>query len=58
MAASVADFVLPPADIAKRLVQLARHPYVVRNPEQRDDAVQVAELDLNSTFHLLQMSCK
>ena len=58
MAAGVADFVLAPADIAKRLVHLARHPYVVGKSEQQHleegDVAQDAEFDLNKTFHLLR----
>jgi len=54
VAAGVADFVLPPADIAKRLVQLARHPYVARKPEPHDDAAQEVGFDLNRIFHLLR----
>jgi two-component system CheB/CheR fusion protein len=54
MAAGVVDFVLTPAEIAKRLVQLARHPYVARKPARHDDAEDV-EFDLNRIFHLLRM---
>jgi two-component system CheB/CheR fusion protein len=54
VAAGVADFVLAPADIAKRLARLARHPYVLHKPEQHDDAAQLAEFDLNKALHLLR----
>lgn len=54
VAAGVADFVLTPADIAKRLVRLAEHPYVLQKPEQPDDAAQLAEFDLNKALHLLR----
>ncbi len=54
VAAGVADFVLAPADIAKRLVHLARHPYITSKPEQHLDVAQDAEFDLNETFHLLR----
>jgi len=54
VAAGVADFVLPPAGIAERLVQLARRPYVPHEPEQRDDTAQDVEFDLNRIFHLLR----
>ena len=55
VAAGVADFVLTPADIAKRLARLARHPYVVHKHEQHDDAAaQLAEFDLNKALHLLR----
>ena len=36
MAAGVADFVLSPADIAKRLAELVRHPYLARDAEVSD----------------------
>jgi len=54
IAAGVADFVLPPAEIAKRVVRLAQHPYVARKPEQSDDAAQETEFELNRVFHLLR----
>ncbi|HLK21682.1 MAG TPA: chemotaxis protein CheB, partial [Bryobacteraceae bacterium] len=43
VAAGVADFVLTPAEIAKRLIQLARHPYVARTPPDHDDAAEDVE---------------
>jgi two-component system CheB/CheR fusion protein len=54
MAAGVVDFVLAPADIAKRLVQLARHPYVTSKSDQHPDVAPDADFDLNKTFHLLR----
>src|SRR5712692_10046078 len=33
-AAGVVDFVLPPEEIAKRLVRITRHPYVALKPEE------------------------
>ena len=56
VAAGVADFVLPPADIAKRLVKLARHPYVVDGQPGRrdDDTPQEVDFDVNRIFHLLR----
>jgi two-component system CheB/CheR fusion protein len=54
IAAGVADFVLSPAEIAKRVVRLAQHPYVARKPEQRDDAARETEFELNRIFHLLR----
>jgi two-component system CheB/CheR fusion protein len=55
MAAGVADFVLTPSEIAKRLVQVARHPYVAKKPAPHDDATEDIEFDLNRIFHLLLM---
>ena len=54
IAAGVVDFVLPPAEIAKRVVRLAQHPYVAPKPEDEDDAAPAAELDLNRIFQLLR----
>ncbi|MDD5544176.1 MAG: chemotaxis protein CheB [Acidobacteriia bacterium] len=54
IAAGVADFVMPPTEIAKRLVRLAQHPYVARKPEQADDAAQETEFELNRVFRLLR----
>ena len=54
IAAGVADFVLPPAEIAKRVARLAKHPFVARKAEETDDAAQQMEFELNRVFHLLR----
>ncbi|SPF56194.1 Methylase of chemotaxis methyl-accepting protein [Candidatus Sulfopaludibacter sp. SbA4] len=54
IAAGVVDFILPPDEIAKRVVRLAKHPYVARKPEEADDRAEEMELDLNRIFHLLR----
>jgi len=54
IAAGVADFVLAPDEIAKRLVSLARHPYVaLKSPEDGEAALET-ESALNRIFHLLR----
>src|SRR5207302_9042111 len=54
IAAGVADFVLAPDEIAKRLVRLARHPYVaLKSPEDGEAALET-ESALNRIFHLLR----
>ncbi len=53
IAAGVADFVLAPEEIAKRLVRLAQHPYAAK-AEQDSAAEQEAESALNRIFHLLR----
>lgn len=46
IAAGVADFVLPPAEIAKRVVRLARHPYVASTQDHADDVSQERQFQL------------
>ena len=53
MAAGVADFVLSPADIAKRLAELVRHPYLARDAEVSETQPD-PEFDPNTIFHLLR----
>jgi two-component system, chemotaxis family, CheB/CheR fusion protein len=55
IAAGVVDFVLPPEEIAKRVVRLARHPYVARKPEEESEAAEEAEAALNRVFHILRI---
>ncbi|MGJ5818840.1 chemotaxis protein CheB [Paludibaculum fermentans] len=54
IAAGVVDFILPPAEIAKRVVRLAQHPYVARKSDQAEEAGQAAEVELNRIFRLLR----
>ncbi len=54
IAAGVADFVLPPAEIAKRVVRLAQHPYVARKHEEAEGAAQETEFEFNRIFQLLR----
>jgi two-component system CheB/CheR fusion protein len=54
IAAGVVDFVLAPDEIAKRLVRLARHPYVALASGQAGEAALDTEGALNTIFHLLR----
>ena len=54
IAAGVADFVLAPDEIAKRLVRLARHPYLALKSPEDGEATQETESALNRIFHLLR----
>ena len=54
MAAGVADFVLTPEQIAKRLVAIARNPYVILKPEEAVKAEPDTELELNKIFGALR----
>ncbi|MEO7145722.1 MAG: chemotaxis protein CheB, partial [Bryobacteraceae bacterium] len=53
IAAGVVDFVLPPEEIAKRLVRLAQHPYVAL-PEDVHEAAHDTDSALNRIFHILR----
>ena len=54
IAAGVVDFVLTPEDIAKRLVRIARHPYIAKTPEDGGQEAYETELALNRMFQLLR----
>ena len=54
IAAGVVDFVLAPEEIAKRLVRLARHPYVALTSEQAGEPEAEAEGALNRIFRLVR----
>ena len=54
IAAGVVDFVLAPAEIAKRLIGLAHHPYVLRKAAESGQPAQETEVELNNIFHLLR----
>jgi len=53
IAAGVADFVMAPDQIAKRLVRIARHLHLAPNSPE-DDAAQEEEFALNRIFQLLR----
>lgn len=55
VAAGAVDFVMPPSNIAAELLQIARHPYVLRKPE--DDAAedrQISDERLGAIFALVR----
>lgn len=54
IAAGVVDFVLPPAEIARQVAALARHPYVQADPAQVEGSSPDAETDLTPVFALLR----
>jgi two-component system CheB/CheR fusion protein len=54
IAAGVVDFVLAPAEIAKRLVRLAQHPFVEVEAGENSEAAKETESALNRIFHLLR----
>ena len=54
IAAGVADFVLPPAEIARRVARLKNHLHSGHAESREDDADQEAEVQLNRLFHLLR----
>ncbi len=55
IAAGVVDFVLPPEEIAKRLVRFAQHPaYGSVKAEETGEAAQETETALNRIFHVLR----
>jgi two-component system CheB/CheR fusion protein len=54
IAAGVVDFVLPPDEIAKKLVRFARHPFVTWKSEEHGDASPEMESALNRIFQLLR----
>jgi two-component system CheB/CheR fusion protein len=54
VAAGVVDFVLPPAEIARQVVTLARHPYVHSESETAGEPRPAAEADLNRMFAALR----
>ncbi|MGH9609271.1 MAG: CheR family methyltransferase, partial [Bryobacteraceae bacterium] len=54
IAAGVVDFVLPPEEIAKRLVRLAQHPFVTPKSGEDGEAAQELDSGLNRIFHLLR----
>ncbi len=53
IAAGVVDFVLPPQEIARRLIRLVHHPYVARRGDE-DDAQKETESALNRIFLVLR----
>ena len=56
IAAGLADFVLPPARIAKELLRIARHPYARPPAEPRAELEPAVEReDLNKIFVLLRL---
>ncbi len=56
IAAGVVDFVLPPEEIAKRLVRLAQHPYVPEKSGDDSETAKETETALNRIFYLLHRS--
>ena len=54
IAAGIVDFVLAPDEIAKRLVRIARHPYVAPASGQAGEAVVETGSALDRIFHLLR----
>lgn len=57
IAAGCVDFVLPPAEIARELVRIARHPYVTReSKEATTELVPEHHSALNTIFHLIRKS--
>jgi two-component system CheB/CheR fusion protein len=54
IAAGVVDFVLPPGEIARRLVRLAQHPYVTRKSHEDSEEAQEMDTALNRIFHILR----
>jgi PAS domain S-box-containing protein len=54
IAAGVVDFVLAPAEIAKRLAWLAQHPYMALKPEDDGEAGQETDSALNRIFRILR----
>lgn len=55
-ATGVVDYVLPPADIARELSRLSRHPYLIPPPEETADleVLPDGESELRKIFRLLQ----
>jgi two-component system CheB/CheR fusion protein len=54
IAAGVVDFVLPPGEIATRLVRLAKHPYVALKALEGEETSQETESSLIRIFELLR----
>jgi two-component system CheB/CheR fusion protein len=54
IAAGVVDFVLAPAEIARRLVRLGQHPFVELKAGEDAEAAKERESALNRIFHLLR----
>jgi len=51
------DFVLPPAEIARELTRIARHPYVTRQPKDESaELVPEQHAGLNTIFQLIRKS--
>ena len=56
VASGCVDFVMPPAEIARELTRIARHPYVRRPKDQGADLVPEHHIGLNTIFQLLRKS--
>jgi two-component system CheB/CheR fusion protein len=54
IAAGVVDFVLPPEEIAKRLVRIAQHSDLALKSEWDGEAAQETDSALNRIFHVLR----
>ncbi len=59
-ATGAVDFVLPPAEIARELIRLSRHPYVVppQPGEPQEEILPEGDGDLNKLFTILQSATK
>jgi len=59
IATGAVDFVLPPADIARELVRIARHPFVVPPPEEADrEVLPEGEVEIRRIFAILHSANK
>jgi two-component system, chemotaxis family, CheB/CheR fusion protein len=57
VAAGCVDFVLAPAEIARELTRIARHPFVARPPKDgASDLVPEQHMGLNTIFQLIRRS--
>lgn len=54
IAAGVVDFVLPPAEIARQMISLARHTYVQDGAPQAEEPQPDTEVDFNRVFTVLR----